>query len=518
MWAVVDTQTDSRRQTFAYGAVAVAFAAVVWAPIVRNFFHHDDFVHLQSIVNSSALQWLMESNGGHLYLFRNMVFSLTHAVAGTNPQPYFVTVLLTHLLNVALLFLLLRRTTGSVRLACLGAAVWGSAPINEGTLGWYAVFGHAMATTFLLVVLLAIVRRLDDGNALTASEVVGWYGIMLLASTSFGVGIGVALVLSPAIVLAFGAPRLKWPVPTALVGGPVAIVACYVGVAMLYGRLFPGPTEVPFGHLTGALLPGAVAGMTAHLGVVGATALVAGYTPALDGYPTYAAYVIGAAAGMAGLVSYSEGSPRTRRLLGLVLLLMVGCYAIVAAGRATLFQAFGDHAYGAAAPRYQYAGSALMTVALCLSLQTIGAMLSVSSRASGALLVACLVALFTAWADSSWTIEHWDDERAETARVVATFRAALDATPPGSPTFVRSEKFIPVPSPRRLFAGTSSIYTIWVPQDPARPVYAIEPLLQDRQVGSPDSRLRRMLVPPACGGYSRIACVPPTSFACELVP
>lgn len=508
----------SRTTALAHGAVAVGFAAVVWAPLLRNYFHLDDFLHLQSIVNASLLQWLMESNGGHLYLLRNAVFALTHAVAGTDPQPYFATVLVTHLVNVALLFALLYRVTGSVHLACLGAAVWGTAPINEGTLGWYAVFGHAMATSFLLVLLLAIVRRLDDGDALTAADVARWYGIVLLASTSFGVGLGVALVLSPAIVLAFGPPRLRWPVPAALVAGPLVIGACYAGVAALYGRLYPGPSEVPFADIMRALVPGAVAGMTAHLAVVGATALVAGYTPALDVYPSFAAYGIAATAGLAGLVTYSEGSERTRRLLVLVGLLMIGCYGMVAFGRAGLFGAFGDQAYGAASPRYHYAGSALMTVALCLALQTIGATLDVSSRVSRSLVAACLVALVGAWAASRWTIEHWDDERVDVTQVVARLRGARDATPPGSPTFVGNELFVSAPLPRRVFAGTASIYTIWFPPDPARPVYAIEPVPLARQAGPPDSRLRRMLVPPACGGVARVACVPPSSFACELAP
>jgi hypothetical protein len=298
----------------------------------------------------------------------------------------------------------------------------------------------------------------------------------------------------------------------------LAIVACYFAVAGLYGWLFPGPAEVPLGEITRGILPNAVAGMTAHLGVVGATALVAPYTPALDGYPTLAAYVVAAAVVLAGLAVYSEGSPRTRRLLLLVLLVMVGCYGIVAIGRASIFSAFGDQAYGAASPRYQYAGSALMTVALCLVLDAIGARLGVSSRSSGALLAVWLVGLLAAWAGSSWHIEHWDHERAETARVVASLRAARDATPPGVPTFVSGEMFEPAPLPRKVFGGTPSIYTIWVPPDPARPVYAIVQLARAREAGPPNSRLRRMFVPPACGGYARVACVPPSSFSCELAP
>jgi hypothetical protein len=39
-------------------------------------------------------------------------------------------------------------------LAVLAAAVWGINPINEGALGWYAVYGQVLATTCILIILV----------------------------------------------------------------------------------------------------------------------------------------------------------------------------------------------------------------------------------------------------------------------------------------------------------------------------------------------------------------------------
>lgn len=507
---------DVRRSTtLAYGAVAVAFAGAVWAPILGNYFHADDYVHLQSIVHAPWLQWLLEANGGHLLPLRNAIFAATHAVAGTDPRPYFASVLVTHLVNVALLYWLLVRMTSSLRLACLGAAAWGTTPINEGTLGWYAVYGHVLATTFLLVVLLGIVRRLDDRTPVAAGTVLVWYGLVLLASFSFGIGIGLGLALAPAILLAFGPRRLTRPALAALVAGPLGVVGCYLGLAALYSRLFPGPGEVPFGNLLMVVFVRTVAGMTTQLEIVGATALVAGFTDALAGYPTRAAWGIAAAVGLVVAGGVALGSPRTRRLLGLVCLLVVGCYGIVAVGRAGVFAIQGHATYGAESARYHYTGTALNAAALGLALAALGARLRVGGQASAVLLTAGVAALLAGWMRSDWTIAHWDRERIETARILAEARAALDATPPGEPTFLHGGPFRPVPYPRSIFGGTIAIYTIWRPEDAARPVYAIDaPFLPP--VGPPGSRLRRMFVPPACGGLALVACVPPSSLACEL--
>src|SRR5262245_52561699 len=124
----------------------LALSAVVFHGIVGNFFFTDDFLHLFQIAEN-PWRFLIEPYSGHVYLTRNALFWAFAAAFDGQPAPYFWIVLATHLLNVYLLFRVLRALFGSDRLACFGAALWGACPVHEGVLGWYAVYGQAVATT-----------------------------------------------------------------------------------------------------------------------------------------------------------------------------------------------------------------------------------------------------------------------------------------------------------------------------------------------------------------------------------
>jgi len=119
----------------------VALAAVVWLPITRNYFHFDDFLDLYQLRNDSPAQYFLRMYGGHLLIARHAVTAALDAVFGPDPAPFFVVMLLTHLVNTALSYVLVERLTGRWSLAMLAAAVWGTSAINEGALGWYAVYG-----------------------------------------------------------------------------------------------------------------------------------------------------------------------------------------------------------------------------------------------------------------------------------------------------------------------------------------------------------------------------------------
>src|SRR5262249_35288723 len=147
----------------AYCLAAVVLAAAVFGSITANYFHADDFNHLQSIANYPTLRWICQPKAGHLYMVRNALFSLSYAVFGAEPAAFFWSVLLTHLVNVGLLFAVINQLTQSKRLAFVGATAWGISPVNEGTLGWYSVYGQVIAATFVLVVLLRLARRFADG-------------------------------------------------------------------------------------------------------------------------------------------------------------------------------------------------------------------------------------------------------------------------------------------------------------------------------------------------------------------
>jgi hypothetical protein len=113
----------------------IALATVVFFPITRNYFYQDDFVHLYRLVNHGPLENLLVPHAGHISVARNAVFWLFFTLFATATPYYFAVVLLTHLLNVYLLFAVIRAQTGSAAVACFGAALWGTCRMNEGALG-----------------------------------------------------------------------------------------------------------------------------------------------------------------------------------------------------------------------------------------------------------------------------------------------------------------------------------------------------------------------------------------------
>src|SRR5207253_4732554 len=182
-----------RAASVAMSVAPLAVAAIAFEPIVGNYFFADDFWGLYRIVNDPLWRFLLEPEGGHLYFVRNAMFYVSYQLFGDKPQYYFGAVLLTHLLNVFLLFQLIRRVADSPRLACFGASLWGASPVNEGALGWYAVYGQVLATTFVIGAVLLLAGRPRAGP-LESRTLAACWGLLLAASASFGVGIAVALV------------------------------------------------------------------------------------------------------------------------------------------------------------------------------------------------------------------------------------------------------------------------------------------------------------------------------------
>ncbi|HEY3186368.1 MAG TPA: hypothetical protein VGJ70_02760, partial [Solirubrobacteraceae bacterium] len=199
-------------------------AAAVYFPLTRNFFYAEDFYALYRLANGSVLRFVLEPEAGHVYVVRNALFYLFDRLFGPHPEAIFSAVLATHLLNVALVFGLVREITQSARLACFGAALWGTSPVEEGALGWYAVYGQVVATVIVLAVVRDVVRRAGDVRRRTAWR---WCALLLLATTCFGVAVGVSLVFPVVALLLVPALRARAAALRPLVLLPVATVLLY---------------------------------------------------------------------------------------------------------------------------------------------------------------------------------------------------------------------------------------------------------------------------------------------------
>ena len=101
-------------------------------------------------------------------------------------------ILAVHLLNVALLYGVMRRCGVSAGWAGIVAAIWGMSPQHRGTIGWISVFGQTLATAFLLTLMWDAARVRSRGAHPTRRQCALWLGLLCGCALSFGVGLAVA--------------------------------------------------------------------------------------------------------------------------------------------------------------------------------------------------------------------------------------------------------------------------------------------------------------------------------------
>jgi hypothetical protein len=488
-----------RRPALAALVLALAATFVVYRPITRNYFFADDFVLLYDLADRGPLTFILTPYGGHLYLVRNLVLYLTWLVAGTDPAPYYWTALLTHLVNVGLLFALVRVVTGRTALALVGSLLWGVCPLDEGSLGWYATYGQALAGTALLLLLLVCCRRARDGGRLGAGLVGLAYGLAFVASACFGGGLAVALVLPLVIALLFpGASRTHKALLASMV---VVIPAIYAALHVLYGHISTRP--VPGVPLRAALtqLP-AVAVLFVELVVTGTSGLLLGstaYGPTT--HPRLAAALTLAVAAVIA-IGARRARPLDRRILLGLGLVCLADYAAIAFARAPMRALFGAPSFAAlaATARYHYVSPACVAAMLCCALAWSGLPL-----VRAGVLAGWLGAVAVSQVRGGWRIDDHGAARAETEKVLAAVRARVAAASPGEAVYVPNEMFhgvgglfvqFPV-----LFPRWAGVFLVFVGDNvvDGRRVYFVEtdPATRAALTGDRTRRIGRMIVSPA---------------------
>jgi hypothetical protein len=320
--------------------VPVALAAWVYHPVTRVFFWADDFFHLGRLTGDGALPWLLTPFGGHNLLLRNLAFLGSWHAFGFHPAAWYWTALLTHLVNVWLLFRILHTVTGSAGLASVGATMWGIGPLAGGTIGWYAVFGQAMAATILLAVLDQLARVAVTGERVSLRRAGLWCGLLLAGTTCFGTGIGVALAF-PAVLFAivpgaWGDARIR----AAYLALPVVTVALYLGLRALAGWLDPLPEAERLQQSmawTGLRIAPAMVLPLVAVAIGGSVLGHAFHTDASPDASAMAAVMV-FLCGVAAVLARGSGSER--RWVLAMLALTLGVYGVLAAGRAFVYAIF----------------------------------------------------------------------------------------------------------------------------------------------------------------------------------
>jgi hypothetical protein len=451
---------DRRAHFWSWLAVATPIAAAAWVylPITANYFYADDFMWLAAFANDGPALVLLRPHAGHGLFFRNLVFYASYQLFDLRAELYFWTVLLTHLLNVWLLFRILRRLTASLLLACFGATLWGTSPLNAGTLEWYSVFGHVLVASALLLVLDGVTRRAGGDTPVSGLSAAVWYVLLLLGSTCFGVGLGVALAFPPALFLLLPAAwRQPW-IRAAYLALPVAVIALYFALKTLHAFIESSrPPMLPPGAQLLAQMAGVLVKTVEFITFAAVAAARSFYvSPAGEAIlPDAASRITLALLGVAVAIFCWRASAAQRRAAAAMASLCAGAYFAIALGRVHT---------AVPTPRYHYAGTAPLVVIICLVVQQLGHLPVLRRLPRGALLVAVLAIGAYGYRSSGVRIADYSRCRHELQDTLQQIGSEIrSAAAPGDTAYLDNRTRLPPclrPARRVRFPGRAAAFLL----------------------------------------------------------
>jgi hypothetical protein len=454
-------------------------SAWVYHPITQNFFHADDFVDLYRLADGRTFEFLVRPHAGHLMLVQNGVVWLCHRLVGMDPRGYFWVALLTHLVNVWLLFEVVRLLTGSARVACACALLWGTSPLEREVLGWFSIYKQVILTTFALAVLRGILRVARGEIVLTRATACAWYACLLLGAASFAIGIGIAFLTVPVIWLLLGRPEdrfARW----LFLSLPVVVLVLYVTVTWKFAQSTVSHEDVippgAYASITGGLR---VPAMAFGLFVAGVSETLAGWLVGAGPLPTAVACAIAALWTIgAGVVAWRAPTLERRTVLT-CLAFALAAYVAVALGRAWVFPMFMPLAYAATRLRFQYVAPAYLVIVTGAMVAYVAAYVPASRRAADATLALWVAVVSVRALVLPVPIDHYDDERRTVDKVRAAVRASAAQSPVGRPAFVQNAGMLPVAyyAPPAEFPGWAGLFVIFEPENQidGRTIYFVEP-------------------------------------------
>jgi len=445
----------------------VLCAAIVYAPILGNYFHADDFLDLYQLHNDTPAQYLLRMYGGHILIARNAITALLATTFGPNPVAFFVLALATHLTNVALLYWAALRLGVGWRLACVAGTMWGIAPADEGAVGWYAVYGQVAATTCILAVLVSLsgaAQSLAGGNWRRPAA---WAAAMVLAGMLFGVGIAAALVMPAIAWLLLPTSSLRRRAIWSFAAAAVMLLAMFVTLRALELRLY-GEQRVET-----TLMVLGLGGVTRHVPMLAAlfTAGLALWPlgPLTDPmlFPTSAQLIAAACGAVLIGAGFVWAAPSQRRRMAACLLLAAAIYGLIAVARSMFIQL--GLAVLARSSRYHYAAGALLSLLICLAIAALVARLHVSLRAGRIAFAGWLIGLAIVLLCNERRIDHYDGDRRSTVAALADIQRAIDATPRGDTAVIPVQPFgavgfVNFPY-RDRFPGTAALFAVFYPDN-----------------------------------------------------
>lgn len=487
--------------TYGLPALSVGFSILAYWPILQNYFVFDDFLHLYNLVNNGLLQFLLTPHGGHLYMVRNLIFAGCYWVCGFAPQGYFALVLLSHAVNVYLLFRVIRRASENSILACFGATLWGVSSTNRGALGWYSVYGHVLVTTIVLWLLNDLLRVAARMRPPSCWRLGLWYVLLLAGVNCFGVGIALAMI-SPFLVYLLLPQSLGSRTTTATFSSLMIVVPIlYAGMYRLYAAV-SGDIPMAASDLVSLSQWRLVVDVLGEMLLYSASSLVSS-SPCTAGNALLSCWGFPALCVAAFALVWGRAPSRTRRCLVALILIIVATYGMIAIGRAQfvgmLQSPHGVLGMTAIQRRYHYLGPAVIAIVVGILLSELSRWVVGASRRRALVLTTCLCGILLGRLTATWDIDHHEWARVETQSVLSAVDSLALLTA-NQDLCIRNQRFRAIGYfvDARKFPGWAAVFAISQPGNSVhgRTVHFVEtdPAILAMARANPDKRIGGLLV------------------------
>lgn len=359
--------------------ILLVAAVVAQSPALGHSFRGDDYLHLYQIEDLGFWRFLLTPHGGHVLPTAYTVFYLCRVLFDLNANGYYALAIATHALNVYLLYRIVETSTRKPTIALVAAFIWGTSGLNQGSIGWYSVYGHIFAGTWTLLFLYGVARVASGDRALTRATPWLWFGYMLAAATSFGAGIPVAMLSGPLLYLFLPDTPGRFRAMRILCALLIVVPVLFLSVHWMHYLLFVSDAA---GSAAGKTLATQIAGMTpsSWLEIISMFSMLLSYGTASLVFgpllPLFGLSVLRSAwvaYGFTAAMLLALGCTVRRidlsvrpQAIGL-LLFAAGSYGIIALARASIYDVHGyPMMHAASETRYHYLAPALLALFLAM--------------------------------------------------------------------------------------------------------------------------------------------------------
>lgn len=443
--------------------IPITLSAVVQAPILSYYFKTDDFLHLFDASNSDFLQFVLKPHGGHLLFTFYSIFYLLYNLFSMNAEYYFAIVFITHLLNVFLIFHIIKNLTKRPYIAVFGSSLWGMCTINHGALSWFSVYGFIFTGTCLLWIFFDFSRLLNDKFSITKIMIVRWYLLLFAAATSIGVGFAIVSLFAPVVWLFFNGEKIRLQITRYMLPLILIFPIMYVVMHLFYNENSCIPVNafqleairpVYFLDIL-KMVPGLLSyGVSSlHLGpyiTCGHNGVVIGPLQGIDQIKILQISYGLAAIFFCGLIFAIKHATHIRRcqFLSFLLLLLIS-YGIIALGRTWFIKHLGAPIWmGITIPRYHYIGSLIFSILSCLIIAESSFVKQLPDKRMGIFVFIWILATIVPYKYTAPHIilDHGKDSFIEYKKVISAIHKEIYQYPVDTTIYIKNRRLESIPT------------------------------------------------------------------------